>query len=276
MLHGTPDSIDFGYDHGERPFPAGRLPAAEAYRADLAIYPRQRLPVWLAAYLGHDRRQIRSLRRAAPVCGAGLGSRLQRESSATGSVCGSAGMGGGPGGQPTRWRGSALLLLLVGARSLVSGSVATCFRVRRRATECVEFGGGRRTSDPGAGGKTGQPAATAGRRPDRSGTPGASDESSRGTGVRWHLRRYRRCRLPIPAGRLARRSVRRAAVCFSRDRRRFSDCIVLHSLGWSPAGSVGIMEMSPGWPAVSGPARRRKPSGRGVGQCKKKRFHQYD
>ncbi|MFF5035507.1 hypothetical protein [Nocardia salmonicida] len=45
-------TYDFGY--GEHPFPPERLLPAAAYRADLAVYPRERLPVWLAAHLAVD------------------------------------------------------------------------------------------------------------------------------------------------------------------------------------------------------------------------------
>ncbi|MER7453401.1 hypothetical protein ABTW96_24280 [Nocardia beijingensis] len=52
-------AIDIEYDHGEEPFLEG-LFAPEAYRADLQAYPRERLPVWLAAYLSHGGRQSRA------------------------------------------------------------------------------------------------------------------------------------------------------------------------------------------------------------------------
>jgi hypothetical protein len=57
--------VDLVYDYGEEPFPAGRLFEPETYRADVAAYPRPRLPVWLAAYLGHADRQSRSPAQAA-------------------------------------------------------------------------------------------------------------------------------------------------------------------------------------------------------------------
>ncbi|MFX0579048.1 hypothetical protein [Nocardia nepalensis] len=53
------------YDHGAEPFPAGQLFAPEAYRADLEAYPRASVPVWLAAYIGHGDRQLRSPQQAA-------------------------------------------------------------------------------------------------------------------------------------------------------------------------------------------------------------------
>jgi len=57
--------IDYDYDYGDEPFPADQLFRPEAYRADVAAYPRPRLPVWLAAYMGHADRQSRRPRRAA-------------------------------------------------------------------------------------------------------------------------------------------------------------------------------------------------------------------
>ncbi|MEC3920679.1 hypothetical protein [Nocardia sp. CDC160] len=51
------------YDFGEQP-PA-ELPSPEAYRDDLREFPRTRLPVWLAAYIGHGDRQSRSPGQAA-------------------------------------------------------------------------------------------------------------------------------------------------------------------------------------------------------------------
>ncbi|MBF6172121.1 hypothetical protein [Nocardia blacklockiae] len=53
------------HDYGEEPFPPGQLFEPQAYRADLSAYPRARLPVWLAAYLGHGERQRRTPRQAA-------------------------------------------------------------------------------------------------------------------------------------------------------------------------------------------------------------------
>ncbi|WP_228824319.1 hypothetical protein [Nocardia blacklockiae] len=55
---------EFGYDYGDEPFPEGQLFAPEVYRADLEAFPRERLPVWLAAYIGHGDRQTRSPRSA--------------------------------------------------------------------------------------------------------------------------------------------------------------------------------------------------------------------
>ncbi|WP_433761697.1 hypothetical protein [Nocardia sp. CA-135398] len=57
-------ATEVGYDYGDEPFPDDQLFAPQAYIADLAEYPRDRLPVWLAAYLGHGDRQTRSPRSA--------------------------------------------------------------------------------------------------------------------------------------------------------------------------------------------------------------------
>ncbi|WP_433757259.1 hypothetical protein [Nocardia sp. CA-135398] len=56
--------VEVDYDYGDEPFPADQLFRPEAYRADVAAYPRPRLPVWLAAYMGHRDRQCRRPRRA--------------------------------------------------------------------------------------------------------------------------------------------------------------------------------------------------------------------
>ncbi|WP_194825904.1 hypothetical protein [Nocardia sp. XZ_19_231] len=66
LLELTSDGrMEVDYDYGADPFPDGQLFAAPAYRSDLEIYPRPTLPVWLAAYLGHGGRQVRSPRDAA-------------------------------------------------------------------------------------------------------------------------------------------------------------------------------------------------------------------
>nr|WP_245839002.1 hypothetical protein [Nocardia donostiensis] len=57
--------FDVDYDFGDEPFPEGQLFEPEAYRADLAEYPRDDLPVWLAAYVGHNDRQSRTPQQAA-------------------------------------------------------------------------------------------------------------------------------------------------------------------------------------------------------------------
>ncbi|MCU1648290.1 MAG: hypothetical protein JWN03_8565 [Nocardia sp.] len=57
-------ALETGYDYGDEPFPDEDLLAPDAYLADLQAYPRSRVPVWLAAYVGHRDRQKRSPRTA--------------------------------------------------------------------------------------------------------------------------------------------------------------------------------------------------------------------
>ncbi|MEU4344478.1 hypothetical protein AB0H00_24985 [Nocardia sp. NPDC023852] len=57
--------FEVDYDFGDEPFPDGQLFDPEAYRADLEEYPRETLPVWLAAYIGHGGRQARTPQDAA-------------------------------------------------------------------------------------------------------------------------------------------------------------------------------------------------------------------
>ncbi|GGN85848.1 hypothetical protein GCM10011610_40500 [Nocardia rhizosphaerihabitans] len=52
--------LDVDHDYGDEPFPADQLFAPQVYLADLAAHPRDRLPVWLAAYLHHGDRQRRA------------------------------------------------------------------------------------------------------------------------------------------------------------------------------------------------------------------------
>ncbi|MGV9678506.1 hypothetical protein ACWDSJ_24770 [Nocardia sp. NPDC003482] len=56
--------IELEYDYGAVPFTGDELHPPEAYRADLAAFPRARLPIWLAAYIDHADRQSRPPRRA--------------------------------------------------------------------------------------------------------------------------------------------------------------------------------------------------------------------
>ncbi|WP_227999532.1 hypothetical protein [Nocardia australiensis] len=58
-------AIEIDYDYGDDPFPPGQMFTPEAYRADLEAYPRGKVPVWLAAYIGHGDRQSRSPQEAA-------------------------------------------------------------------------------------------------------------------------------------------------------------------------------------------------------------------
>ncbi|MBF6465604.1 hypothetical protein IU427_10500 [Nocardia beijingensis] len=57
--------FEVAYDYGDEPFPDGQLFVPEAYRADLEAYPREKVPVWLAAYIGHGDRQRRTPQQAA-------------------------------------------------------------------------------------------------------------------------------------------------------------------------------------------------------------------
>ncbi|WP_433709732.1 hypothetical protein ACQP2U_25050 [Nocardia sp. CA-084685] len=59
------DGVETAADYGAVPFPSEQLFAPEAYLADLERYPRDRLPVWLAAYLGRGDRRTRPPRAAA-------------------------------------------------------------------------------------------------------------------------------------------------------------------------------------------------------------------
>jgi hypothetical protein len=57
--------VEVDYDYGDEPFPDDQLLVPDAYLADLQAFPRERVPVWLAAYVGHDNRQWRSPQLAA-------------------------------------------------------------------------------------------------------------------------------------------------------------------------------------------------------------------
>ena len=59
------DGAEVDTDHGAEPFPGEQLFTPDAYLADLEHYPRQRLPVWLAAYVGRGEPQSRPPREAA-------------------------------------------------------------------------------------------------------------------------------------------------------------------------------------------------------------------
>ncbi|WP_327119117.1 hypothetical protein OHB12_12480 [Nocardia sp. NBC_01730] len=48
------------YDYGDEPFPDGQLFAPEVYRHDLEAFPHTAVPMWLAAYVGHNGRQQRT------------------------------------------------------------------------------------------------------------------------------------------------------------------------------------------------------------------------
>lgn len=68
------------YDYGDEPFPDDQLFQPEAYQEDLREYPRTRLPIWLAAYVSHEGRQLRPPRLAAEQA------RLDREKGIRGQV----------------------------------------------------------------------------------------------------------------------------------------------------------------------------------------------
>lgn len=53
-------AVEVDYDYGEAPFPEEQLFDPDAYRADLAAYPRNNLPLWLAAYIWHNDCQRRT------------------------------------------------------------------------------------------------------------------------------------------------------------------------------------------------------------------------
>ncbi|WP_345498790.1 hypothetical protein [Nocardia callitridis] len=57
--------IEVDYDYGAAPFPEEHLFDPEAYLADLQAYPRDKVPVWLAAYIANDDRQRRTPQSAA-------------------------------------------------------------------------------------------------------------------------------------------------------------------------------------------------------------------
>ncbi|WP_433599223.1 hypothetical protein ACQPXH_26690 [Nocardia sp. CA-135953] len=58
-------NVEVDEDRGAQMFPGEQLFAPDAYLADLAIYPRDRLPVWLAAYVGRGEWRSRPPRQAA-------------------------------------------------------------------------------------------------------------------------------------------------------------------------------------------------------------------
>jgi hypothetical protein len=70
ITSGNTGAVEVDYDFGDEPFPDDQLFAPEVYRADLEAYPRDTLPVWLAAYIGHADRQSRPTRLAAAQAGA--------------------------------------------------------------------------------------------------------------------------------------------------------------------------------------------------------------
>ncbi|WP_051021539.1 hypothetical protein [Nocardia araoensis] len=65
LLVSASGEVRTDYDFGAEPFPDDHLFPAEVYRADLEVFPRDRLPVWLAAHIGHADRQSRPAATAA-------------------------------------------------------------------------------------------------------------------------------------------------------------------------------------------------------------------
>lgn len=57
--------VEVIYDYGDEPFPSDQLFSPQVYRADLRVFPRDRLPVWLAAYTSQVKRQSRTPLQAA-------------------------------------------------------------------------------------------------------------------------------------------------------------------------------------------------------------------
>lgn len=58
-------AVEVDYDYGDDPFPVDQLFPPEAYRADLEVYPREAIPVWLAAYIRQSDQQSRTPQEAA-------------------------------------------------------------------------------------------------------------------------------------------------------------------------------------------------------------------
>lgn len=71
LRHRTGGEPSADYDYGEQPFPDEFLFPPQAYLLDLERFPRDRLPVWLAAYLHHGDRQLCPPRQAALRIAAG-------------------------------------------------------------------------------------------------------------------------------------------------------------------------------------------------------------
>ncbi|MCX4093048.1 hypothetical protein [Nocardia sp. alder85J] len=57
--------LEVDHDYGDEPFPDDQLLTPEAYLLDLRAFPRPRLPIWLAAHIGHAGRQQRTPAAAA-------------------------------------------------------------------------------------------------------------------------------------------------------------------------------------------------------------------
>ncbi|GGK57580.1 hypothetical protein [Nocardia camponoti] len=57
--------LDVDYDYGDEPFPDDQLFPPATYRTDIELYPREHVPMWLAAYIGNAGHQLRDPRTAA-------------------------------------------------------------------------------------------------------------------------------------------------------------------------------------------------------------------
>ncbi|WP_024805564.1 hypothetical protein [Nocardia sp. BMG51109] len=108
LLHHTgSDVVNIEYDYGDFRFDADELQPPEAYRADLETYPRDRVPVWLAAYMHHGDRQSRTAWQAV------VQARVDREN----------GVGGVPLGLPdpqvlwARWTTVAAAAVAIGSEN---------------------------------------------------------------------------------------------------------------------------------------------------------------
>ncbi|MCX4093066.1 hypothetical protein [Nocardia sp. alder85J] len=129
-------------DDGAEPFPDDQLFDPEAYLEDLHVFPRRRLPLWLAAYLWHEGRQVRTPRQAAeaaraaravpaPVAGVPELPALWGRWTVIAAAFLAIGSPRGPGVAPAlAWfedgfHSGSSLFLLPGGRAVLSGGVAT-------------------------------------------------------------------------------------------------------------------------------------------------------
>ncbi|MFB8281048.1 hypothetical protein [Nocardia colli] len=65
LVFGTAGEVEMIPDYGDEPFPDDQLLDPQDYVADLECYPRETVPIWLAAYIGHGDRQSRTPQVAA-------------------------------------------------------------------------------------------------------------------------------------------------------------------------------------------------------------------
>lgn len=74
LLLDSDDATDLriGLDYGDAEIPADQLLPADAYRQDIARYPRPNIPVWLLAHIGNEGRQLRSAAEARGAARAGI------------------------------------------------------------------------------------------------------------------------------------------------------------------------------------------------------------